>query len=234
MLRLYGFSPATLSLGRFQAAAGRLHHDRLAADGVTLVRRPTGGQAVLHDDELTYSVVLGRGHLEPFGKREIYRFISGLLLEGLAVLGVAGVVNRQRRGSPYNPDCFGTAGEYEIASRIGEKLVGSAQLVTRRASLQHGAIPLGDSYRRIDRFLDTADGTGPAGPGEEAGPRHAPGCLEWELGRKVPFEEAAAAFREGFRRRLAVEDSELTDREWEAARRLEREKYSTDSWNLRL
>ncbi|HET6486674.1 MAG TPA: hypothetical protein VFH83_09660, partial [Spirochaetia bacterium] len=58
VVRLYGFSPPTLSLGRFQKARGQLDAGRLASDGVVLVRRPTGGHAVLHDDELTYSVAL--------------------------------------------------------------------------------------------------------------------------------------------------------------------------------
>lgn len=119
VLRLYGFSPPTLSLGRFQAVARRLDPGALARDGVTLVRRPTGGQAVLHDEELTYAVALGRGDLEPFTKREIYRFISGLLLEGLRLLGIEAVVNRHRSGSPFHPDCFGTSGEYEISSPWG-------------------------------------------------------------------------------------------------------------------
>ncbi len=226
VLRLYGFSPATLSLGRFQPVAGRLFPAALTRDGVTLVRRPTGGQAVLHDEELTYAVALGRDHLEPFAKREIYRFIGGLLLEGLRLLGVAGTVNRHRAGSPYHPDCFGTSGEYEISSTVGEKLIGSAQLVTRAASLQHGAIPLTDSYRRIGRYLDCSS-AGEAAP-------NGPGSLGQALGREVTFEEALAAFREGFRGVLRVEESALSDREREAARRLEMEKYSRDEWNLRL
>jgi lipoate-protein ligase A len=60
VIRLYGFSPPTLSLGRFQKAKGQISVQKLARDGVTLVRRPTGGHAVLHDDELTYSVALSK------------------------------------------------------------------------------------------------------------------------------------------------------------------------------
>ena len=94
-LRLYGFSPPTLSLGRFQKARELIRLEALPVDGIRLVRRPTGGQAVLHDRELTYAVVLGRGHLEPFSKREVYQFIAGLLLTGLEALGI-----RARSGVP--------------------------------------------------------------------------------------------------------------------------------------
>lgn len=109
---------------------------------------------------------------------------------------------------------------------MGEKLIGSAQLVTREASLQHGAIPLTDSYRRIGRYLELASAEGAA--------PHGPGSLRQELGREVGFAEAVAAFREGFRRVLRVEDSTLSGRERETAARLAAERYGCDAWNLRL
>ena len=127
-IRLYGFDPAAVSVGRLplvldlpDGTPGVVRPEGLAAlrrDGLDLVRRPTGGQAVLHDHELTYSVVLGRRHFQPFGKRDIYRFVAGLLLRGLKQLGVGGQSARARRGSLREPDCFQATGEYEIASRV--------------------------------------------------------------------------------------------------------------------
>jgi lipoate-protein ligase A len=225
-VRLYGFSPPTLSFGRFQRIRDRIQWEAVRAEGVTLVRRPTGGQAVLHDGELTYSVVLGRDHLVPFHKREIYRFIAELLLEGLSRLGVRGLSNRKRTGDPHNPDCFRSTGEYEIASTAAKKLIGSAQVVTRRASLQHGAIPLDISYSRIGRYLALASGERPE-----------PGSLGGELGRSLSFQEAAAAFAAGFdnglhRRGLKLASGGLTDSESRRAEELLELKYARDEWNL--
>ena len=226
-LRLYGFAPPTLSLGRFQRARELVDTGRLAEAGVNLVRRPTGGQAVLHDRELTYAVALGRGHLEPFSKREIYQFIAGLLLAGLEALGIRARSSRAALGSPHDPDCFRSTGQYEIADERQRKLIGSAQVLTRSWSLQHGAIPLDGSYRRIAGFLRAA-------PGEGGG---LPSSLGEELGREVGYAEAADALARGARYALerlgtTLRPGELTARERERAEALLESKYSRDEWNL--
>jgi len=222
VVRLYGFAPPTLSLGRFQPIRAKLRLGELERDGITLVRRPTGGQAVLHDHELTYSVILGKEHIRPFSKREIYRFIAGLLLAGLKQLGIEGSLSQNRRGDLRQPDCFGVTGEYEIAGRQGRKLIGSAQFSTRTACLQHGAIPLDDSYRRLRVYLDT-----------ESGEDHLPPTsLGEELGRPVSFLEAREAFATALRSSLPVQPGVLEAPELELVQQLIRSKYSQDAWNL--
>ena len=226
-VRLYGFAPASLSYGRFQRVKDRIDRDAVQRAGITLVRRPTGGQAVLHDQELTYAVVLSKDHLEPFHKRAIYRFIAGLLLLGLARLGVRGQSSRNRIGDPHNPDCFRSTGEYEIASPSARKLIGSAQVVNRNASLQHGAIPLDTSYTQIGRYLTL----------EKTEGHEEPGCLSEELGHSVSFEDTVKAFAEGFdigldRRGIRLQPGELTDSERQQAAELLESKYSRDAWNL--
>jgi lipoate-protein ligase A len=230
-LRLYGFSPPTLSFGRFQRIKDKIRREAVRREGITLVRRPTGGQAVLHDGELTYSVVLHREHLQPFQKREIYRFIAELLLQGLIRLGIEGQSNRKRSGDLHNPDCFRSTGEYEIASASAKKLIGSAQVVNRSASLQHGAIPLDLSYRRIERYLALDPAKRGTSPPEEAS------CLSKELGKPVSYAEALKAFAEGFDTALRDRGSGLrtgTFSEWESRRAEEllENKYSGDEWNL--
>jgi lipoate-protein ligase A len=222
VIRLYGFSPPTVSLGRFQRLAGCIDHARLQAEGVTLVRRPTGGQAVLHDHELTYAVVLAREHLEPYGKREVYRFIAALLVAALERLGIPSVSSRTRTGNPHNPDCFSSTGEYEISSPGGRKLIGSAQILGRQAALQHGAVPLDRSYRNIERYLRL-----PAPASVSAA-----GSLSEELGRPLSFAEAAAAFGEAARAALPISEQDLSPEEWRGVEELERSKYGTDAWNL--
>jgi len=232
-LRLYGFAPPTLSLGRFQRARELVDTGRLEEAGVTLVRRPTGGQAVLHDRELTYAVALGRGHLEPFTKREIYQFIAGLLLAGLEALGIRANSSRAAQGSPHDPDCFRATGQYEIADERHRKLVGSAQVLTRAYSLQHGAIPLDGSYRRIEGFLRVSS----RGQAQPSSPPERATALGEELGREVSYAEAADALARGARYALerlgsTLRPGELTPRERELAGRLLDSKYSRDEWNL--
>lgn len=226
VVRLYGFSPPTLSLGRFQKAKGLLSARRLAEDGVTLVRRPTGGHAVLHDDELTYSVALPKetGTFAAVGsrKREVYLFIARVLLRGLGNLGITGTINSAQRGDVHNPDCFASTGEYEIAGSDGRKLIGSAQMTTRRAILQHGSIPLQNPGQRVFRFLPSAqplDG-------------HSPSCLNEEAGRGLTFEEVREAFARAFRDEIGARDSALFPAEEERAQVIRREKYETDEWNF--
>jgi lipoate-protein ligase A len=239
VVRLYGFSPPTLSLGRFQKAKGQYSARRLARDGVTLVRRPTGGHAVLHDDELTYSVALskeggpliganppGGGANPPGGgaarKREVYLFIARILLHGLSNLGIAGTINSAQRGDMHNPDCFGSAGEYEIAGADGRKLIGSAQMTTRRAILQHGSIPLQNPGQRVFLYLEAAQ------PFDS----HVPSSLNEEAGRALSFEEVRDAFARAFREDLGATDCDLAPAELESAERILRDKYQTDEWNL--
>ncbi len=223
VLRLYGFAPPTLSVGRFQPTAGRLAFDRLERDGVLFVRRPSGGQAVLHTDELTYAIVLGKDHLAPFGKRNVYRFAARLLLSALAKVGVgAARLSQGERGNPMNPDCFGSSGEYEIDSASGLKLVGSAQMVSRSAVLQHGSIPLSPANRRIQRYL-LAEGGGETSAGN----------IESELGAYRDFATVRAAFAEAFRDALRTETDSLMAGERRRAQALYETKYSEDAWNRR-
>ena len=221
VVRFYAFRPATLSLGRFQPAS-TVDIDGARRDGLSVVRRPTGGQAVLHDNELTYSVVLARSHVRDFRKRKIYRFISDVLAEGMGRLGITAGFALERRGSARNPDCFATTGEYELATADGRKLVGSAQATTRRACLQHGSIPLDGSFRRVSAYLrESAAGSG-----------RTPTSIGEELGRSVDLDEAVAVFAAAFQGRFGAEPSQLSSEEESLARTLVSDKYGSDGWTL--
>ena len=225
VVRLYGFSPPTLSLGRFQKARGQYSARHLEADGVVLVRRPTGGHAVLHDDELTYSVALSK-QASAAGpapkKREVYLFIARILLAGLANLGITGTINAAQRGDVHNPDCFGSAGEYEIAGAGGRKLIGSAQMTTRHAILQHGSIPLQNPGKRVFRYLEAAQ------PLDS----HEPSSLNEEAGRTLGFDDVREAFARAFRDELGAADSPVSAAEEERAGEILLAKYGTEAWNL--
>ena len=155
VLRLFRWNPPAISLG--------LHQDieevdavRCAGDGIDMVRRPTGGRAILHDEELTYAVVMqARGSI-----MEVYKRISLALVRGLRNFGADVGIGRLQpehlgaAGSPSSIPCFTSTAKYEIEWR-GRKLVGSAQRQYREEGvvLQHGSILTGPAHRRLVRYL---------------------------------------------------------------------------------
>jgi lipoate-protein ligase A len=157
-LRLYAFVPSALSLGKSQPVSDVREPRRLSDLGVDLVRRPTGGRAVLHERERTYAVV-GRLDRPPFGGGVLatYRVIAEALELGLRD---AGVDARATEPSPRTPAasarsaaaCFGTLSTHEISVR-GRKLVGSAQLRRGGAFLQHGSLPWQLDASRLAQLL---------------------------------------------------------------------------------
>jgi len=143
VLRVYSWSAPTISLGRNQSARGRYDLDRIRELRLDVVRRPTGGRAILHDREITYSVTAPVGDAGDL--RESYDRINHLLLRGLRSLGVAASVASPagRSMSPGMAPCFDepAAGELTLG---GRKLAGSAQWRSDDALLQHGSILIAD------------------------------------------------------------------------------------------
>jgi lipoate-protein ligase A len=227
-IRLYTFRPATLSVGRFQKTRGVIDVGQLQRDGVGFVRRPSGGQAVLHADELTYCVVLPRTRTEGFGKRMVYQTIVPLLIAGLKRLGVTSPQSvASARGERTDPDCFASSGEYEIDGDDRRKLVGSAQMVSRNAVLQHGSIPLGPGYRGIRRYLLPTD----ADEGSSSGQLADGTSVAEQIGTSIGFEHAKATFAEALSSVLHIRESGLTDDERRRRGELIREKYGREEWN---
>lgn len=148
-LRFYDWSPPCLSLGYGQKATDA-DTARLEAAGWQLVRRPTGGRAILHIDELTYSIAVPESHpIAAGGIVESYRRISAALLAGLQALGAQADAQPRAAGHrAAGPVCFEIASHYEITVG-GRKLVGSAQVRRKGGVLQHGSIPLTGDVARI-------------------------------------------------------------------------------------
>ena len=223
-LRLYGWHPPALSLGRSQAAATAYDPAYLRSHAIDLVRRPTGGGAVLHEHERTYAVV-GRLRQEPFpgGVLDTYRRVASALCMALGRLGVdARSENRSRPLAGRRPAvlCFAAPSAYEITAD-GLKLVGSAQLRRSGAFLQHGSILVRADPERQRRA------TGFAGP--------VPRCtdLAAQVGR-LPELVLDRALVEGFEECFAAElrPGRLTAREVEHATWLRARKHRTRCWTL--
>ena len=145
VLRIYRWARPSLSFGRNQSARRIYDPEAFGPLGAEVVRRPTGGREVLHDRELTYSLILPLR--TPGGLREVYRVVNGALVEALASLGVGGATLAAPEGRTPSPDagaCFRepAAGEVVVA---GRKLAGSAQVRMGDTLLQHGSLLLAPS-----------------------------------------------------------------------------------------
>ena len=230
IFRIYRFAPATLSVGRFQPLS-EVDAARAVEDGLTVVRRPTGGRAVLHTGELTYAVAIGRDHVDHFTRRGVFRMIGDWLLEALARIGVDGRIDGVRHGSPADPDCFSGRSELEVAAPGGLKLVGSAQAAIRGAVLQHGSIPLDHGYRAVTGYLRTSPSTAIDRP-EVSSVSSAAG-LSHIAGRRVSFGELETALTAVIMDRAAGSPSELDAAERERVDELERDRYRNDDWTAR-
>jgi lipoate-protein ligase A len=188
-LRLYHWRPPALSLGRFQPDDD-VDAEACRSRGVEVVRRPTGGRALLHGADLTYAAVMARPEGAAGTVDAVYRFLASGLIAGLARLGVDAAVARHE--GPGGPVCF--ASQQGADLRVGErKLCGSAQLNRAGAVLQHGSILL----HRL-RF-DETDLL--HGDHDRAGLREATVTLE-ELGAPNAVQTVARAVVEGFSRAL--------------------------------
>ncbi|HEX8242784.1 MAG TPA: lipoate--protein ligase family protein [Longimicrobium sp.] len=189
VLRFYRWSPPCLSLGRNQPARGRYDLAALAARGIDVVRRPTGGRAVLHHRELTYSVAAPEALLG--GPRRAYAAINRALVAGLRHLGAAAdlqAATGERAPAPSLSPCFDQPVEGEVVDG-GRKLVGSAQRRLGEVILQHGSLPIHDDQSLVSTFL-----LDPAGR-EDAGP---PATLAGVLGRTPAWDELTAALAAGW------------------------------------
>lgn len=140
-LRFYQWKPACLSLGCGQRAR-EADAERLRERGWDIVRRPTGGRAILHRHELTYSLALPLDHpIAAGGIVESYRRISAVFIAALRTLGVEPHADRVSGDAALTPVCFETPSHYEITVG-GKKLIGSAQMRRKGGILQHGSLPL--------------------------------------------------------------------------------------------
>jgi lipoate-protein ligase A len=225
-LRFFGWSPPTVSLGYGQRLDGGIDHDAIRRLGLGLVRRPTGGSAILHegpDLELTYSVIAGAADFP--GADDLlgtYRWIGDGLCAGLAALGAPVEMVPVQPSDPATMPafCFARTGSYELEV-AGKKLVGSAQRRQGRAFLQHGAIMLGADPARLRQVFTGA-----------ADPLGGMTTLEAVLGRRPTFAEVAEKLAEGMASAHGIEIAPggLSEREMAVAAGLVDGKYGAAEW----
>lgn len=227
VLRLYGWHPPALSVGRYQDAQTALHLDLCSADWLPVVRRMTGGGIILHAEELTYSIVCSPRHLGAAdGVKDGFRKLCGFLLEAYRRLGLDAAfavdVNPKSERLGVRTDfCFAGKEEFDVVVG-GRKIGGNAQRRLRGVVMQHGSIPLQSQVRQAARYL------------REPAPGAADAASLSELGVTAELPALKNLLAESFQESLGVrlEGCPLTAEEKAAAARFEEIKYRRDSWNL--
>ncbi|OGO13757.1 MAG: hypothetical protein A2Y53_03205 [Chloroflexi bacterium RBG_16_47_49] len=235
-LRLYAWEPPCLSIGYAQPFKD-IDFIRLNDLKYDWVRRPTGGRAILHTDELTYSVIAPSSDPRVSGGvLESYQRLSSALMTALHSLNIPAESQPNRAGTRDRLNgavCFEVPSNYEIVIH-GKKLIGSAQARRKHAILQHGTLPLWGDLTRITQVLAFSDEQNR----KDAATRllsHAT-TVEMVLGGKLSWQNVVQAFIFGFQSELNLElmPTDLSEREQLLAEKLVQDKYTHPSWLERI
>lgn len=238
-IRFYEWNPPTLSIGYFQKAKKDINIDAVKEKKIGFVRRPTGGRGVLHEHELTYSVIVSENHPSmPRTVTQAYRVISEGILKGFQKLGLQAYFSvpdteeeKEALKSPRSAVCFDAPSWYELVVE-GRKVAGSAQTRQKNVILQHGSILLDLDEEKLfslfnypnmrvkERMMKTF--------------RNKAVAINDISKRKIEMTEAKEAFREGFEEGLNIvlEPYELTKGQLQYVEQLAKNKYESDEWNF--
>jgi lipoate-protein ligase A len=218
VLRIYKWDPPTISIGLFQSAAD-IDFDKCKNDGIGIVRRPTGGRAVLHDEELTYSILFTANDYKPFRKRDIYLFVAGCLVDSLRLLGIECKIAEKSRGDLRSANCFASPAQFEIETLGQGKLIGSAQVIKDGVALQHGTIPLTGSYKNISKYLKC-----------DSSFKKNISSLSQAAAVRINEGDLLNALKNGFGQHIPLFEGDFSDFEMSMITGLVRDKYSQDKW----
>ncbi|WP_066257553.1 lipoate--protein ligase family protein [Neobacillus drentensis] len=240
VIRFYGWNPATLSVGYFQRVEKEIDMDAVKAHQLGFVRRPTGGRGVLHEHELTYSVIVSEEHPEmPNSVTEAYRVISEGILKGFHHLGLEAyfavpktVEEREALKSPRSAVCFDAPSWYELVVE-GRKVAGSAQTRQKGVILQHGSILLDLDEDKLFSLFKY--------PSERVKERMRKAFKDKAVAinaispRKISLEDAKEAFYKGFAEGLNIdlEPYQLSREELAYVEKIAKERYESDEWNFK-
>jgi lipoyl(octanoyl) transferase len=240
VIRFYGWEPAALSIGYFQKVEKEIDLEAVKAQGLGFVRRPTGGRGVLHEHELTYSVIVSEEHPEmPKTVTEAYRVISEGILKGFHQLGLEAYFavpkteeERSALKDPRSAVCFDAPSWYELVVE-GRKVAGSAQTRQKGVILQHGAILLDLDEDKLFSLFKY--------PSERVKERMKSAFKNKAVAineispRRITLEEAKEAFYKGFAEGLNIEleSYQLTEEELAYVNKIAKERYESDEWNFK-
>ena len=240
VIRFYEWNPATLSIGYFQSVEKEIDMETVRGLGLGFVRRPTGGRGVLHEHELTYSVIVSENYPDmPATVTEAYRVISEGLLKGFQSLGLEAYFSipntpdkLQALKSPKTAVCFDTPSWYELVVE-GRKVAGSAQTRQKGVILQHGAILLDlDDEKLVQTFKFSSDEVREK---VKNSINQKAVAINKLLQKSIPIDICKDAFKKGFSEALNIElvPFHLNNEQNEYVKMLERRRYDNDAWNFK-
>ncbi len=216
-VRFFTWKPPTISIGYFQSLEEEIDLNNCKEFGVDYVRRITGGGAVFHEEELTYSIIIPESHPQiPKNIMESYGRICGAVIKGLKNLGIE---------SEYKP--------INDIITSGKKISGNAQTRKMKTVLQHGTVLTDVDVDKMFSLLKV--------PNEKikdkliADVKERVTSIKHVLGREIPFDDVAKAMKKGFEEEFNVElmEGTLTDEEIDLAKKFEKECFSARDWNHR-
>lgn len=234
VIRFYEWKPAGLSVGYFQKTKNRIDGEAVKQNGFDLVRRLTGGRAVLHDDELTYSVIVSEDHPKmPASIKEAYLVISKGLLQGLQALDIPAdfAIPEGKLDIQSSAVCFEEPSWYEIIIN-GKKAIGSAQTRKNGVILQHGSIPITiDNKVLYDMFLyknDKVKDRAMKGFKDKAT------SLTEATNRSISIADLKTSIKNGIEQALNIQlkPFQFSQEQEQAVLDLAEKKYKNDEWNL--
>ena len=231
-LRVYRFVPPTLSIGYFQSINREIDIERCKEKGYDFVRRPTGGRAVLHDKELTYSMTIAYPHrILDMNLLDSFHYICKGIIRAIDLLGGKAYFSSREDHEISSPSCFAAPTFSDILIN-GKKVVGSAQMRNSNGLLQHGSI----LYRvDVDDIFDcfNMDVEKKKKLAKLASKKIS--SLSDEIGKEITFDMIRDALKKGMAEMLGEKlvDTKLSDDEIKLANKLYKEKYATNQWNFK-
>lgn len=231
-IRFYGWEKPSLTIGHFQKIDKAINLAGVQQHQCDFVRRLTGGSAVLHDDEITYSIVVKEDHPKiPRSINEAYYVLAQGLLEGYKLLGIEAAFAEQAQTNDRTAVCFEQPAIYEMLVD-GKKISGNAQTRKKGVLLQHGSVPMSFD---LDMLFDLF-----AFPSERVKERQKTAFKQKatsinDITNKThTYDMLYDAFLQGFEKSLNIKTTplQLTEAQWEYIHHLADTKYRTDEWNI--
>lgn len=229
VLRIYGWSNISISVGKYQNVLNDINIEECTKDDVFIVRRITGGGAIVHNEELTYSLVCSDSDIncKNLSIKETYERLNVFILNFYKSLGIKAVFAKDcskkiRFSDGSSPFCFSANEEYDILVR-GKKIGGNAQFRKKNIIFQHGSIPLQNSNEKIKKFFN-----------KKINFNNFTSLFEI-LKKKVELESLIENFTDVFKStfKIKINEEKLMQREREIVDKLILNKYSSDEWNIR-
>lgn len=234
VVRFYGWENPSLTVGHFQNEAKTIDFSGIKKHQCDFVRRLTGGSAVLHDDELTYSIIVSEAHEKiPHSINEAYYVLAQGLLEGYKLLGIdVDFAKPAPKPGDRSAVCFETPAIYEMVVQ-GKKISGNAQTRRKGVLLQHGSLPISfDAAMLFDLFRFSNESHRIKQRDKFAQKAVSINDMTDEV---HTYDTLVPVFLEGFKKSLQIHTEEmiLTEEQWDYIQSLKESKYATESWNKR-